>query len=99
MLQQVDNRLRHRPGQTAVRNLPDLDVAILGGRGYDVVVVRTPRDVEDGTFVASDEGGIGVHSSGLRLRQNEEGPAAAGFDDDGDEFGVDGAEGRVPRGL
>lgn len=33
----------------------------------------------------------------LANRNDEESPSPAGLDDDGDEFGVDGAEGSVPR--
>lgn len=35
--------------------------------------------------------------SNLADGNNEEGPSSAGFDDDGDEFGVDRTEGTVPR--
>lgn len=35
--------------------------------------------------------------SHLADRHDEEGPASSGFDDDGDELGVDGTEGVVPR--
>lgn len=99
MLQEIDDRLRHGPGQSAVRDLPDLDVAVLGGRSDHVVVVRTPRNVQNRTFVASDDGSIGVDAAGLGDGQDEEGAAAAGLDDDRDKLGVDDAEGRVPRGL
>ncbi len=42
---------------------------------------------------------LNVTQRGLNLadRNDEEGPASAGFDDDGDEFGADRAEGAVPR--
>ncbi|KAL2310098.1 hypothetical protein Nmel_006337, partial [Mimus melanotis] len=53
--------------------------------GDDVVVVGTPVDVQDGARVAAHRGG-----------EHEEGAAAAGLHDDGDEGGVDGAEGAVP---
>ena len=73
--------------------MPDFDVAILRGRGNDVVVVGTPSDVKDGAFVAADERCIGIDAAGFRLRQDQESSSSSGLDYDGDELGVDSAEG------
>ena len=87
------------PGQTSIRNLPDFDVAILRGRSNDIVVMRTPSNVQYGALVASNEGGIGVNPTRFRLWQDEESASSSGLDYDGDEFWIDGAEGRVPGGF
>ena len=59
VLDQVHHGLGDGAGHPAVGDLPDFDGAVLGGRGYDVVVVGAPGDVQDGTFVTGDQGGVG----------------------------------------
>ena len=99
VLEKVHDGLGHVLGEPAVRNLPDFDEAILRGRGDDVVIVRAPGDVEHGTFVTTHEGNIGVDPADFLQRENQKGSASTGLNDDGQELGVDGAEGRVPGGL
>ena len=52
MRNEIDGGLSEiRRGEATVGNLPNFNRAILGPTGDDVVVVRTPGDVEHGSFV------------------------------------------------
>lgn len=54
-----------------VRHLPHLDDAILTAGRDDVVVVRAPGNVQDGTFVPADQGVIWVDTSNLKRRRRK----------------------------
>ena len=54
MALQLDNVLREIAGQPPVRDVPQLDGAVLGRAGDDVVVERVPFDVKDLTAVTRD---------------------------------------------
>ena len=51
---QLNEVLCEVAGQAAVRNVPQLDRAVLGRRRNDVVVERVPFDVQNGTAVTGD---------------------------------------------
>jgi len=53
MSDKVDNWLVEVTVESDVRNLPDLDGAVLAGTRYDVVVVWTPLNVEYSGAVSS----------------------------------------------
>lgn len=93
--------------------------AVLRARSDNVVIVRTPGDVEDGAFVAADKRMISwdatdletrhenVYTHGVRrvlasnlvVGQHDEGTAASRLHNDGEKFGIDGAECGVPTAL
>lgn len=96
---QLDNRICEGRGQSAVRDLPDHDTAVLGAAGNDVVIVRTELDVQDRPCVAA-HGGVGhVDTSRLAQGQHHEGSSTTGVHNHGHKFWVDGAEVAVPRHL
>jgi hypothetical protein len=47
--------LRHIGGQTTLGNLPELDGAILRGRGEEVIVEGGPVNIENGALVSRDD--------------------------------------------
>ena len=67
---QVDDAVGHGPGDAAIGDLPHLDCAVLGGRGYDIVVVGTPGDVQHRALVTSHQGYIGGHSTSLKINKH-----------------------------
>ena len=99
VLQKVNDRFSHILGEASIRDLPYFDEAVFWGRGYDVVIVRTPSNVKNWTFVAAYEWYFGIDPADLFERKNEERAAASGLDNDGQKFRVDWAEGWVPGGL
>ena len=54
-------------GQSAVRDVPELDGAVLGAAGYDVVVERVPFDVGDGSTVSVYLGSLKVEIQNKRI--------------------------------
>ena len=56
----------YQPGYTTIRDLPYFDQAILRAAGDDIIVVWTPRDVQDRAFVSADQGVIRRYPSSLR---------------------------------
>ena len=51
---QLDEILCEIRVEPPIRDVPELDGAVLGRRGDDVVVERVPLDVQHGTAVAGD---------------------------------------------
>lgn len=72
------------------------DRAVLGAAGDDMVIVRAPVDVQDRSRMTTYCWVGLVYATRLKQREDEEGSAPTGLDDDGDKFGVDGTEGAVP---
>ena len=52
-----------------VGHLPDLDYAILTSRGDDIVVMGTPGNVQDGTFVTANQWVIWIDTSYLKRKR------------------------------
>ena len=51
---QLDEKVIEVAGEPSVRDVPQLDGAVLRGRGDDVVVERVPLDVQHGAAVAGN---------------------------------------------
>ena len=99
MRHQIGHALGQVLAEATRGQLPHFDGAVLAGARDQVVVVRAPRDVQHGCFVTHDERHVAVHAAHLVDVHDEKGAAARRLRDDGYEFGVDAAEGRVPAGL
>ena len=54
------------PGQAVIRNLPDFDNTIFTSGSDYVIIVRTPGDIQNGSFVASDQRMVRINSSDLK---------------------------------
>ena len=54
------------PGQAVIRNLPDFDNTIFTSGSDNVIVVRTPGDIQNGSFVASDQRMVRIDSPDLK---------------------------------
>lgn len=67
---------------------PEEDLAIVGSRGDEGVVERTPVGVEDSSSVATEQGELFGQLSTLVHRDNSKGTAAASFPIDREVFGV-----------
>lgn len=81
--------------KTSVWYVPQLDGAIIGARGYDIVVERVPFYVENRSSVTCYFPTVKIKPSSLFDGEDEEGAAAGDLCDDGNELGVDGAEVRI----
>jgi len=57
------------PRNSTIRDLPDFDDAVLGATGDDVVIVRTPGNVQHRTFVSTDQWVIWVYSANLQTHK------------------------------
>jgi hypothetical protein len=57
------------PRDSSIWNLPDLDCAVLASAGDNVVVVRAPLDVENGTLVTGDQGRFGRYAPQLENKK------------------------------
>lgn len=64
----VHDAVGHGPGDAAVGDLPHLDCAVLRGRGDDIVIVRTPGDVQHWALMTSHQGYIRGHSPSLNSK-------------------------------
>lgn len=67
MSHQVDHGFFQVSNQSFVRNLPDLHGTVLRSAGDNIVVVRTPLDIENSCFVTNDQWCIAVDSPCLKV--------------------------------
>jgi hypothetical protein len=77
-------------------NLPDEDLAVLGGRGDDAIVERVPVGVEYGGGMSPEEGNLVGQLALLVERDYGERAAARGVPIDRQVLGVDLDQVRVP---
>lgn len=68
---QVDDRVLEVAMESSVWNLPHLDGAVLGGAGDDVIVMRTPLNVEDSGLVSSHNRSIAIYSTNLTTQSKD----------------------------
>ena len=64
---QINNRLLKISQQSADRNLPDLDSAVFRAAGNNIVIVWTPRNVEDGCAMTNDQRTVTIHPTSLTI--------------------------------
>jgi len=57
--------------KSTIRDLPDFDCAVFRSAGYQVVIMRTPLDVQHGSLVTDDEWCLAVDTANLTSETNE----------------------------
>lgn len=68
VVDEIDHRFGEGFMQTAVGDVPHFGDAVLRTAGYDVVVVGTEGDVQDGALVTADQWMVGRDSAHLKIR-------------------------------
>ena len=92
MSDEIGHALGQILAQAAIGYFPHLDGAVFGGAGDEVVIVRTPGDIEDSGLVADDERHVTIDTTDFVDGHDEKGATARRLGDDGYELGIDAAE-------
>ena len=96
MRSEINGRFSQRRRDTTVGYLPDFHCTIFRTAGNDIVVVRTPGEIEHGSFVPADQGYFPVDAAHSLQWQDEKGATAARLSDNGQKFRIHHAKGRIP---
>ena len=90
---QLYQRLCQVLSEPPVRDVPDLDAAVLAGAGYEVVIEGTPPELQDWPRVPGDPASpVSAHPARLGQREDEEAAAATDLLHHSQELRVDSAD-------